>query len=374
MKIALACAGLGNVRRGYEKLTEDLYSVLKDDLDITLFKGGGQRSKGVVVIPNLKRDGWVRRLPFVRDGGYRDPYYYEVLSFGIALLPRLVAGRYDILHYMDPALGNLLFHARSKLGLRFRFRTMITNALALSPEDCARADFVHHASPVPHDRCMAHGYPRRRMALVPLGVRPEAYWIERNATELRRKWGVPENLTVILSVAALNRCHKRVDYLIEETARLGPGYFLVVAGHLEDRSLQDLAAECLPGRSLLITKPLYDEIAEIYRLADIAVGTSLTEGFGLAIVEAMCAGLPVLLHTDPHFRWLAGLNECHVDMTKPGALAARIASLVTDRDDLRQLGERLRAQACRRFDWNHLKSQYIDMYRSAHALGNNGAR
>jgi glycosyltransferase involved in cell wall biosynthesis len=368
MRIALACSGLGNVRRGYEKFTEDLYSILKPDIDVTLFKGGGKRSAGEVVVPNLRRDGWIRHLPFTQAGGYRDAYYYEALSFGVALLPRLVAGRYDILHYMDPTLGNLYFHARAKLGLRFGFKTMITNALALSPEHCARADFVHHASPVPYDQCLAHGFAEDRMAMVPLGVRSQAYRTARDVTELRAAWHVPQGATVVLCVAALNREHKRVDYLIEEMAGLPEAYFLVVAGRLEDRSLIELAQRRLPGRHLLITRPVYHDMAEIYRLSDIAVSTSLTEGFGLGIVEAMCAGLPVLMHRNAHFRWLAGSHSCHVDMTQPRALAGRLAVLAADRQGLVSMGETLRTQAVRRFDWSNLKQRYIGMYRSVLAL------
>jgi 1,2-diacylglycerol 3-alpha-glucosyltransferase len=370
MRIALACSGLGNIRRGYEKLTEELYSVLKSDIDVTLFKGGGRRSKGEVVVPNLRRDGWTSRLPFIRKAPYRDPYYYEVISFGLALLPRLVAGGYDILHYMDPPLGNLYFHARSKLGLRFGFKTMITNALALPPEHCARADFVHHASPVPYNQCLAKGFARDRMALVPLGVRTQAYQTTQDVTELRAKWHIPAKHTVILCVAALNREHKRVDYLIEEIACLSQAYFLVVTGRLEDRSLVELAQRRLPGRHLLITRPLYDEMAEIYGLSDLAVSTSLTEGFGLGIVEAMCAGLPVLMHQNEHFRWLAGLHSCHVDMTRPGTLAGQIAALAADRQGLAELGQRLKSQARRRFDWASLKDHYIGMYRMVEALTN----
>jgi glycosyltransferase involved in cell wall biosynthesis len=368
MKIALACSGLGNVRRGYEKFTEDLYSILKPDIDVTLFKGGGRRSQGEVVVPNLRRDGWTSRLPFIRKAGYRDPYYYEVVSFGLALLPHLVAGRYDILHYMDPTLGNLYFYARSKLGMRFRFKTMLTNALALPPEHCTRADFVHHASPVPYDQCLTQGFARDRMALVPLGVETQTYQTTQDVLGWRVKWRIPEDRTVVLCVAALNREHKRVDYLIEEMARLPKAFFLVVAGRLEDRSLVELAQSRLPRRHVLITRPLHDEIAEIYSLSDIAVSTSLTEGFGLGIVEAMCAGLPVVMHRNAHFRWLGGPHSCRIDMTRPGELAGQIASLAADREGLVRLGQTLKNQARRRFDWSNLREHYIAMYRDAQAI------
>ena len=41
-KIALLCSGLGNIKRGHEIFAQDLFDLLKNDLDITLFKGGGE--------------------------------------------------------------------------------------------------------------------------------------------------------------------------------------------------------------------------------------------------------------------------------------------------------------------------------------------
>jgi glycosyltransferase involved in cell wall biosynthesis len=111
-----------------------------------------------------------------------------------------------------------------------------------------------------------------------------------------------------------------------------------------------------------VTRPLYGEIADLYGLADVVVSASLTEGFGLGIVEAMCSGLPVLMHDNEHFRWLAGHHSCHVDMEKPGALAERLRQLSADGEGTRRLGESLREQACQRFDWSNLKKDYIDMY------------
>ena len=41
-RIALLCSGLGHIRRGHEVFARDLFDLLKGELDITLFKGGGE--------------------------------------------------------------------------------------------------------------------------------------------------------------------------------------------------------------------------------------------------------------------------------------------------------------------------------------------
>ncbi|MFY7913426.1 MAG: glycosyl transferase family 1, partial [Rubrivivax sp.] len=55
MKIALLCTGLGNIYRGHEVFARELFDLLKDDLDITLFKGGGTAAPRELVMPNIGR-------------------------------------------------------------------------------------------------------------------------------------------------------------------------------------------------------------------------------------------------------------------------------------------------------------------------------
>jgi hypothetical protein len=38
MKIALLCSGLGNIYRGHEIFARDLFNLVSDSVDITLFK------------------------------------------------------------------------------------------------------------------------------------------------------------------------------------------------------------------------------------------------------------------------------------------------------------------------------------------------
>src|SRR5689334_17413457 len=56
MRIALLCSGLGHTLRGHEIFARDLFALLRDDADITLFKGGGEQIlPRELVIPSVKR-------------------------------------------------------------------------------------------------------------------------------------------------------------------------------------------------------------------------------------------------------------------------------------------------------------------------------
>lgn len=62
MKIALLCSGLGIIQRGHEVFARDLFELLRDAVDITLFKGGGMPAPGEIVIDNVSRNS-----PLVKD-------------------------------------------------------------------------------------------------------------------------------------------------------------------------------------------------------------------------------------------------------------------------------------------------------------------
>lgn len=102
-----------------------------------------------------------------------------------------------------------------------------------------------------------------------------------------------------------------------------------------------------------------------------AVHPSRYESFGLAIVEALAAGLPTLVSDRCH---LAGeLRDAGAALTTaltPDALAAGLRQLDTD-DDLRQsLAQRGPALVRERFNWPAVARRTVDVYQ--HALRGGG--
>ena len=298
MKVALVSTGLGNVWRGYERFSYDLFHLLKTDADLTLFKGGGISSEREITLPHFKRDGILSRIRPHRKS-YRDSYYFETLSFFAFLLPRLITGRYDLVHFTDCPLANFFYHARAKLNLKYRFKTLFTNGNPITDGACGRVDFLHQLTPWQVRAVHDLGIPFDKIIEIPFGVHCDRFDRAKDQTTLRAKYGIPQNKTVILAVSAINRSHKRIDYLVREVAELGPEYFLLVVGHREDGSIETMARELLGVRFKFVHLP-FQEANELYGLADLFVMCSLIEGFGLAVVEAMSARLPVILHASEH--------------------------------------------------------------------------
>ena len=205
------------------------------------------------------------------------------------------------------------------------------------------------------------------MAVVPNGFHLEgnapANLNERPAS--KRSLGLPDAKRVILGVAALNRHHKRIDYLIREaTPLLLDGTHILLCLGQEEAETQGLRLEfsgLLQQGCLIFKKVRPEEVAAYYRAADVYVSGSLYEGFGRGVVEALSHGLPCLLHDHPGFKTLAGQYARYIDMSEAGALtkALREESVrVHTFEDATAISR----YVIDRYDWHNVTPQYEDLF------------
>jgi glycosyltransferase involved in cell wall biosynthesis len=106
-----------------------------------------------------------------------------------------------------------------------------------------------------------------------------------------------------------------------------------------------------------------DEMPSWYHAADVFAFPSVNEGFGLVVLEAMAAGLPVVLTDLPVFAEYLRFGEDALAVA-PGddaGLAGALAAVAHD-DSLRaNLGHRGH-QVAARFDWDSTARQHIAIY------------
>jgi glycosyltransferase involved in cell wall biosynthesis len=108
-----------------------------------------------------------------------------------------------------------------------------------------------------------------------------------------------------------------------------------------------------------------DKIAAL-KAADIFVLPSYSEAFGIAMLEAMACGLPVVL-TDRAA--LAGQmaegGAALVVKSDVQALAAGISRLLNDADLSQRLGQAGRAMVSSQFSWPAIADRFLDLYETA---------
>jgi len=358
MRVAIACCGLEHVHRGFESFSKELFAALSGPADVILFKGSGKSKPNEIVVPCLRRD-FLRR--------FMNPlkaYYWEQVTFAIALIPHLILRRIDIVHYSEGNMGNLL--ARLLRWSGSRVKLLQSNGGPIDPKHFRPEVFIHQVCKTSLDQALEYGIAPARMHLLPYGIDPEKFRSTGSVFPARSRLGLPQDKFLVLSLAVLKRDHKRLDYLIREVAALrDPSVFLCMAGEpsSETAGLKELAAELLPGCHTFITVPR-DTIPELLAVSDLFVLASLNEGFGMVLIEACSAGVPVICHNSSHFQWVLGDAALYADMAATGALTFAIQHATGQKETLRRLSALGKTRVDNFYSWKVLVPRYIDMYRS----------
>lgn len=353
-RVAVVCSGIGVVSRGFERTMRDLFDTVGDSADLTLFKGAGPATSREVPLRALRRTS-----PLLAPVGPDRAVAIELATFALRLWPQLAAGRFDVIHCIEPYLLNVL----AALGRRFgpRGTLLHTDGLGLTAASLRRADALHVLTPIALETVVGEGRSAATVRTLPTGIDVAGFSPTASRAEARQQLGLPAEQRILLEVAALNRRHKRVDALIEEVALLPGEPLLVVAGAPEEPEVATLGRARLGDRF----RNVYVAPGEMplwYAAADVLVHGALVEGYCLAILEAMAAGLPVIAHASPHFEWLVGDRRQLVDLEQRGAVGRALAALPGD------ASARNRERVAE-LDWPNLVPGYLDLYAWAHETG-----
>ena len=106
-------------------------------------------------------------------------------------------------------------------------------------------------------------------------------------------------------------------------------------------------------------------LRELVHSCDVAVFPSVYEGFGIAILEAMCCGRPVVTTAlgGPREFISNGVDGVLVAERNPASLADSLEQLARQPDLARRIGEKARDKALK-FEWRYVAPRYVDLYRS----------
>ena len=366
VRVFFPCTGLGHERRGFEAFARECAIAMRSEpgVELTVFGGGGALETQERAIWNLTRSSRAARIVGSVVG--RDPYFIEQGTFFAGFLPTLMRGAPDVVYFGDLNLGNACWHWRRISGQRFRL--LYYNG-GPTTRPFTRCDAVQQVSPEHLATALVRGELPDRQLLLPHGLPIEQDWHFAQDDERRRiraSLGVPQDGSLILSVGALNASHKRMDYVIREVAALSaprPHVLLLGAAGKETESIRALATALLGPGGCTMQTVAHAAVLDAYRAADVFVLASIVEGFGLAHVEALAAGVPCVAHESPTTDYIYGAMARRADLRVSGALARLLAdALAAPRDDI--VARVQHDSAYNRFSWAMLAPQYARMFRA----------
>lgn len=281
----------------------------------------------------------------IRRGGMR---VHELGMRGnrdLAALPRLVrlirGGRYDVVHthlYRACVYGRLAArlagvravvateHSLGDSQIEGRPLTPGVRALYRATERMGAATVA--VSGTVAERLRAWGVPEQRIHTVPNGVEPARFRFDPAVrAAARRALGLPRAAYVVAGVGRLVP-GKRFDLLVRSVAA-NPGTFLLLSGTgPEQDELLRLAWDSGVADRVSVVSEADGgpDVPTVLSAADLFVSPSAEEAFGLAAVEALAAGLPVLYAACPAIEDLPPHDA--PGATRTGGTAEEIAAAI----------------------------------------------
>jgi glycosyltransferase involved in cell wall biosynthesis len=285
----------------------------------------------------------------------------------LGLLRYLRRERSDILHVQDPQVAIMVQLAR-RVGL-VPTRTILAHGTEEPLDFLRKITYLQHLAPWHLEKARAAGVYKPTWTAIPNFINTELFCPGRGDA-LRRELGIPTSGIVVLSVAAIKRHHKRIDYLLQEFGRLVrerpelPVWLVIAGGWEEDTDeLIEKGQRLLGQRVRFLVRFPRERMPALYRAADAFVLCSLIEMLGIVLLEAAATGVPCLVHRHPVLQWVIGPGGEAIDMAIPGSLAAALQRLLDDPEAGRNLGQRARQHCLARFSEDRVVHSILDYYR-----------
>ena len=197
------------------------------------------------------------------------------------------------------------------------------------------------------------------------GVEPAFFRLDEHAPADRPPFPQP----YILSVSTIHP-HKNWERWLEAYRRLaaeGIPHHLVIAGlkgKYSEELLRLIDSQGLAGRVHATGWVPRAELLSLFKFADALVFPSTFEGFGLPVLEAMAAGIPVACSDIPPLREAAGDAVLYFDPYSADSIAATVRQLLSDAALRARLVDEARQNAAR-LTWREAADMTLAVLRRA---------
>lgn len=220
----------------------------------------------------------------------------------------------------------------------------------------SEADIVVCPSQHTADDCVRAGIDAERLRLVPYGI-GDCLVPPEEADEVRRRFELAERFVLWVGTAeprknldGLLEAWQMLDRTDEQLVLVGPeGWKSKLNGDLPTTIRRLGFVDEADKRSLM-------------RAAAVFCYPSLTEGFGLPVLEAMAQGTPVVTSAAGATAEVAGPVGKLVDPSRPRLIADALGGLLDDSDAADRLGKQGRERALSEYTWPRTAEGLMQIY------------
>ncbi|MBN2012318.1 glycosyltransferase family 4 protein [candidate division KSB1 bacterium] len=217
--------------------------------------------------------------------------------------------------------------------------------------------------------------------IVPNGVDIRRFKNDIPKDELRRIYDLPHDMPVILTTGRNHpkKGFKHIPKIASLLKQQGVKFRWLIVGKGNDELLalaeKYSVAELLDIRGQIgssrdennLFQYPSDDLIKLYYAADIYCFPSLLETFGIVMVEAMAAGLPVVTTNAPGCRDVVENRQTGIVISLDSIelMADAIAQLITDKAFYDRLSKNALTIVQQKYDWKTVAEMYQDIYNKA---------
>ncbi|MBY0526637.1 MAG: glycosyltransferase [Gemmataceae bacterium] len=203
--------------------------------------------------------------------------------------------------------------------------------------------------------------------LVPNGIDPGCFRrVPRPETDAR--WRIPPGAQVVLFLGRLYSL-KGADRLIEAFLKMAnrcPRAVLIMAGPdyggLERQYREAIQSAGLGERVRFPGTVLGEEKLDLLARADVFCLPSLSEGFSMAVLEALASATPVLLSPGCYFPEVEAAEAGRIVPVQAEAIAGALADLLARPQQLPAMGQAGLELVRRHYSWEHVAERLAAVY------------
>jgi glycosyltransferase involved in cell wall biosynthesis len=182
---------------------------------------------------------------------------------------------------------------------------------------------------------------------------------------LKKKYNLPEEYILFLGNTSYRKNSARViEAYVKYTEQANNPLPLVTPGLTRNYISNKLSALKHPFDKQKFITPGYvsdEDLPSIYSLCKAFLFPSLSEGFGMPVIEAMACGSPVITSNVTSMPEISGNAALLVDPFQTSAITEALLSL-TENENLRQQKIREGLVNARRFNWTKSAEKVLGLY------------
>ncbi len=214
-----------------------------------------------------------------------------------------------------------------------------------------------------------------KMTVVHSGVDTELFKPTRNQSQIDKKYGFRANDRILLSIGRVQR-NKGQHFMIEAMGELMKRFdnllYLNVGGTFHSRDIRffenisTIANRDYPGKVRFLWNVPHDDLSRLINRAELCIHPSLFESFGLAVVEEMSCGKPVVAFGNTAVPELIDHMQNGV-LVRTGdvqELVNSISDILSDSTLAKKLGQSARKKVLENFTWERAAMNVISVYES----------